>query len=122
MATMSAMTPQFIRMSVGPALGSTGEGRRASLDPDARRPVPLLVAVHRCRHDRRQDGPPHRGPRHGPVAGDQDIDVLGSHNGAGRPPEKVRGPVLHRDMVRLGPGAAGHGKAWRGHLPRVLSS
>jgi hypothetical protein len=49
--------------------------------------------VRRCRHDRRQVG----------------------H-------QEVRGPGLHRDMVRLRPGAAGHGKAWRGHLTRVLSS
>ena len=58
----------------------------------------------------------------GPVAGDQDIDVPGSHNGAGRATEKVRGPVLHRDKVRLGPGEAGHGNAWRGPRPPVLSS
>jgi hypothetical protein len=48
----------------GPALGSTGEGRTAiPHPPDARRPVPLLVAAHRCRQDRQRGGPPPRDPR-----------------------------------------------------------
>ena len=66
MATMSAMTPKFIRMSVGPAPGSTGGVRRAGLDSGARRSVPLLAAARRCRHYRRRGGPPPRDPRQRP--------------------------------------------------------
>ena len=59
------MTPKFIRLIVGPAPGSTDEGRRASLDPDAGRPVRLLAAARRCRRGRRRGGPALR---------DQDIE------------------------------------------------
>ena len=74
-ATLNALTPEFIRLRIGPAPGSTGGCRRASLDQDARRPVPR--AARRCRHDRRPGGPPPRQLGNGAVTGDQDIHAPG---------------------------------------------
>jgi hypothetical protein len=59
-------------MSAGPAPGWTGGVRRASLDPDARRSVPLLAVARRCRHDQRRGGQPPRDPRQWRRGRDQD--------------------------------------------------
>ena len=79
MATMSVMMPKFIRMSVGPASGSTGGGRRASRIRTQTRVDRFLSSPQRV--DVGMIGG--EAGRHlgtlgnGAVAGDQDIDVPG---------------------------------------------
>jgi hypothetical protein len=83
-------------MSAGPVPGSTGGCRRASLDPDARRSVPLLAAARRCRHDQRRGGQPPRDPR-------QWRRGRGPGQRAGPGHRRVRSDRNHRCWDRPGP-------------------
>ena len=101
--------------ALGPAPGSTGGGRRASPHPapDARRPVPLLAAARRCRHDRRRDGPPPRDPRQrrrgrGP-----------QHRRAWRPLPAGRVPSRRRPPDRAGAGLLDAAELERQLRPQV---